>query len=246
MTHAKPHLQLRDHRRRGRGEPCSRLRRLRRAGRGRDPRRGLAAVLAKAMLNTCPALLRGTVGSAGGAGGGISRRGEQRRAGLALSPPGMDARPLLAISPPHTPRLRSSEGSPARSPYLEALLHPDLLHASAEPRRPGHRRSGPAARQPTTGGVPAVSAPVGPPASSRGGRRERQGLSRLGSREGWGCEHEASLECSSLHPSPACLRLRLPPALARSDSGGGPSGHRWRGHRGMGDARTHPAPPLPS
>lgn len=48
-----------------------------------------------------------------------------------------------------------------------------------------------------------------PPAAGDGGGK-RKGLARLGSREGWSCEHEASLECSSLHPSPACLRLRLP------------------------------------
>lgn len=48
-----------------------------------------------------------------------------------------------------------------------------------------------------------------PPAAGDGGGK-RKGLARLGSREGWSCEHEASLECSSLHPSPACLRPRLP------------------------------------
>lgn len=77
-------------------------------------------------------------------------------------------------------------------------------------------------------------------AGSRGRRGERKGLARLGSREGWSREREASLECSSLPPSPACLRLRLPAS----------PGTGWQ-RRGTGRAQvaggeaTRPPPPPP-
>lgn len=77
------------------------------------------------------------------------------------------------------------------------------------------------------------------PGGSRARPRERKGLARSGSREGWGSEHEASLERSSLHPSPACLRLRLPAGPGTQRRRRGPGGAQVAG----GEGHTRPAPP---
>lgn len=125
---------------------------------------------------------RAAGGSASGAGAGDGQSLGKPRA-AAAGPEGRphphpDALPLPALPPPPGAR---------RSPYLETLLHPDLLHASAEPRWPGHTGSGPAGRQPAPGGVPAVSTPGGQAmlrasstAGSRGRRREEEGARQVG------------------------------------------------------------------
>lgn len=77
------------------------------------------------------------------------------------------------------------------------------------------------------------------PGGSRARPRERKGLAGSGSREGWGCEHEASLERSSLHPSPACLRLRLPASPGTQRRRRGPGGAQVAGGEGL------PAPAQP-